>query len=61
MSRIFQYLREVKNELFKVVWPSRRDTVKMTFIVIVFSALVAVFLSVVDFGLARLIGIFFTR
>lgn len=61
MLNVFQYLREVKTELVKVVWPSRRDTVKMTLIVIIFSLFVAVFLGAVDYGLNELIGLIFTR
>jgi len=53
MSKIFQYLKEVKNELVKVVWPSRRDTVKMTLIVIVFSLMVSLFLGAIDYGLTK--------
>lgn len=55
MSRIFQYLKEVRNELFKVIWPSRTSTLKMTVTVIVFSVLVALFLGLVDFGLIKLV------
>lgn len=55
MNRLIQYLREVKTELIKVVWPSRKDTIKMTLIVIVFSALVAAFLGSVDYGLNKLV------
>ena len=55
MNRVFQYLREVKTELFKVVWPSRKETLRLTFIVIVFSVLVSIFLGAVDFGLSELL------
>lgn len=44
-------------ELGKVVWPTRREALKVTGIVVLFSAIVAVFLGVVDFGLAKLIGL----
>lgn len=53
MTKIFQYLKEVKNELVKVVWPSRRETIKITVIVIVFSLLVSLFLGAVDYGLTK--------
>lgn len=61
MSKVLQYLKEVKNELVKVVWPSRRDTVKMTIIVIVFSVMVSVFLGAVDYGLSKLLEQVLTR
>lgn len=55
MSKILQFLKEVKNELLKVVWPSRRDTIKMTIIVVVFSVAVAIFLGAVDYGLTKIL------
>lgn len=61
MNKIFQYLREVKNEMRKVVWPSRKETVKMTLIVILFSLLVSFFLGAVDLGLIKLIEMSFKK
>ncbi|MDP2932784.1 MAG: preprotein translocase subunit SecE [bacterium] len=55
MNKIIQYLREVKNEMRKVIWPSRKETIKMTVIVILFSLLVSFFLGAVDLGLIKLI------
>ncbi len=51
--KIFQFLVEVKNELFKVVWPSRKETLKYTITVIVFSIAVALILGAADYGLLR--------
>ena len=56
MGRIIQFLKEVRVELAKVVWPSRRDALKITGIVVLFSVFVAVFLGLVDLGLAKLMG-----
>ncbi|OGE76699.1 MAG: preprotein translocase subunit SecE [Candidatus Doudnabacteria bacterium RIFCSPHIGHO2_02_FULL_48_21] len=61
MGRIVQFFREVKLELGKVVWPSRREAFKMTGIVALFCAIVAVFLGLIDFGLAKLIGFLVNR
>ena len=58
MFRIIQFLREVRVELSKVVWPSRREALKLTGVVILFSLIVAVYLGLVDFGLNRLLGFF---
>ncbi|OGE80233.1 MAG: preprotein translocase subunit SecE [Candidatus Doudnabacteria bacterium RIFCSPHIGHO2_01_FULL_43_23] len=57
MNKIFQYLREVKTELFKVVWPTLKETSRLTLIVIVFSVLVALFLGGVDFGLTKVLEV----
>jgi preprotein translocase subunit SecE len=61
MSKIIQFLKEVKNEMSKVVWPSRRETVKMTVIVVVFSVVVALFLGAVDYGLTQVLKIILSR
>ena len=45
---IFNFLKEVKMEAKKVNWPTRQRTVNDTLLVIVFSVVVAVFLSVFD-------------
>ncbi len=57
MARIVQFFREVRVELGKVVWPTRREALKITGIVILFCAVVAIFLGSIDFGLAKLIGL----
>jgi preprotein translocase subunit SecE len=57
MGRIIQFLKDVKVELTKVVWPTRREAVKATLVVILFSLFVAVFLGIVDFGLNRFLGL----
>lgn len=57
MSRIIRFFKEVWVELGKVVWPSRRDALRITGVVILFSVFVALFLGLVDFGLTRLIAL----
>jgi len=46
---MFQFFTEVKNELAKVVWPTRNETVKYTLTVIVFSVIVAAILGAFDY------------
>ena len=43
-----QFVREVRQELDKVTWPSRRELVATTLSVLAMSALAAVFFLVVD-------------
>ena len=49
------YLREVVFELKKVVWPSRKETLGSTAVVLVIVGLSAVFLGIVDLVLSRLV------
>ncbi len=53
MSKIFNFFREVKAEMFKVVWPSRKDTIRYTVSVVIFSLVVSLILGAADFGLLR--------
>ncbi len=49
-----KFLGEVKTELGKVIWPSRRETVKYTITVIAFSLVVAFILGAADYLLLKL-------
>jgi preprotein translocase subunit SecE len=55
-ERSVQFLREVKTELKKVTWPSRRQTMSSTGVVLVLVLIVSLFLGFVDFLLARLVN-----
>ncbi len=52
---MFQFLTQVKNELSKVVWPTRAETIRYTFTVIIFSLVVAAILGAFDFLLLTVI------
>ncbi len=49
------YLREVVFELRKVIWPSRKETIGSTGVVLVIVGLAAAFLGLVDLVLSRLV------
>jgi preprotein translocase subunit SecE len=53
-----QFFREVRVELKKVTWPSRKETIASTSVVLITVILIAFFLGIVDLGLSRLIKIF---
>jgi preprotein translocase subunit SecE len=50
-----QFLREVKIELKKVTWPSRKETLASTAVVIILVIIISSFLGLVDMGLSSLI------
>ncbi|MDY6952219.1 MAG: preprotein translocase subunit SecE [Thermodesulfobacteriota bacterium] len=54
-ERTTQFLREVKIELKKVTWPSKKETIASTAVVIILVIIVSAFLGIVDFGLSSLI------
>ncbi|MEE8481040.1 MAG: preprotein translocase subunit SecE [Desulfobacterales bacterium] len=57
LDKILQFLREVKVELKKVTWPSRKQTIGSTVVVIVLVIVVSLFLGIVDIGLSSLIRV----
>lgn len=58
---MFQFFSEVKNELAKVVWPTRAETFKYTLTVILFSIVVSVILGAFDYGLLRLFEVLVSK
>jgi len=48
MRRLISYISESKQELKRVNWPTRQETIRLTLIVIGVSLAVAVFLGVLD-------------
>lgn len=57
LDKIVQFLREVKVELKKVTWPSRKQTIGSTVVVIILVLIVSLFLGVVDIGLSNLVRV----
>jgi preprotein translocase subunit SecE len=57
LTAALQFLREVKIELKKVTWPTRKQTIGSTAVVIVLVIIIALFLGIVDVGLSTLIRV----
>jgi preprotein translocase subunit SecE len=55
-----EFLKEVKVELKKVTWPTRKQTTGTTIVVIIFVFVVAAFLGVFDLGLSKLVQVVLT-
>lgn len=56
-----QYVRASRAELLKVSWPSRRDTVRYSALVIAVSVIVAIFFGLLDLGLGKIVQLVVTR
>jgi preprotein translocase subunit SecE len=54
VQKSIQFLREVRIELKKVTWPSRKQTMGSTVVVIILVMIISFFLGLVDFGLGHL-------
>jgi preprotein translocase subunit SecE len=50
-----QFLVEAAQELRKVIWPNRKETLGTTGVVLILVIIIAIFLGMVDFSLSRLV------
>ena len=57
MTNPFQFIQQVRAEVSKVVWPTRREVLLTTGMVFVMAALTALFFSVVDLGIRSALGL----
>ena len=54
MQKVKIFLESIKIELSKVTWPTRKETIATTTVVVVIIFLISVFLGVCDLVLAKL-------
>jgi len=45
---MFNFVKEVRNELTKVVWPTRNHTIRLTLIIIAISVVAGLYLGGLD-------------
>ncbi len=60
IQKAIEFFREVKVELKKVTWPTKKQTTGTTVVVIVFVFVVAAFLGLFDLGLSKLVQVVLT-
>jgi len=54
---LISYLKETKGELSHVNWPTRRQSVIFSIVVIIISILTALFLGLFDFVFSRILNL----
>lgn len=57
LNAVLDYLRSSKAELEKVAWPSRRDTLRYSALVLGASVMIAAFFAALDIGLNRVVEV----
>lgn len=58
VTSFVQYLKDSKAELKRVNWPTKKQVVQYTTVIIAISVAVAIFLGVLDVGLGKLLNAF---
>jgi len=54
MAKIFQFFKESRAELKKVVWPTKADVLSSIKVVIISTIIVAILLGLLDLGFTEL-------
>ncbi len=61
MKNFLSYLKNVRGELAHVVWPKPKQAVIHTLLILAISAVVAVFIGILDYLFTSLIGMIIAR
>lgn len=56
-QRIFTFFSEAKDELGRVVWPTKKETIDSTWRLLILVILAGIYLGLVDSILTRLLGL----
>jgi preprotein translocase subunit SecE len=57
MAKVFQFFKESRAELKKVVWPTKDDVISSIKVVIISTVIVALVLGLLDLGFTQLFRI----
>ncbi len=57
-SRVARFFKDLKGEIKRVVWPSKKQVINNTLVVIAFVIIAAIFIGLLDGGLAFLMDLF---
>jgi len=56
-----QFFKDTVAELRKATWPTRQETARLTYIVLIISGLVSAILAILDYGLTQTLTRFVIR
>ena len=60
LTRIGRYLRDLKSEIKKVVWPTKKTLIKNVTVVLLMCLIIGGFIWLIDFGLASLLNVIYS-
>ena len=60
VTKAIQFLSEVKSEVKRVTWPTKKEAMGGTAVVLVVVFIMALFLGLVDLLLSKIIGVIFS-
>jgi preprotein translocase subunit SecE len=60
VTKAIQFLSEVRSEVKRVTWPTKKEAIGGTAVVLVVVFIMALFLGLVDMLLSKIIGVIFS-
>ena len=54
-NRVLRWLKDLRGELKKVTWPSKKDLIRQSTVVVVFVLILTVLVGLIDTGLSALL------
>lgn len=54
------FIGDIQDELKKVTWPTRKDVIRLTLVVIIISLIIGFYVGIIDILLAKVLD-FFTK
>ena len=55
------FLKEVRNELGKITWPTRDEVIKLTIVVVFVSFIIGLYIGGLDLIMTKITGLFLTK
>ena len=59
LAKPVNFLNEVRSELGKVAWSTKKELMASTVLVITITAIMTIFIGIVDLGLSRFLSVVF--
>ena len=56
-----RFLKEVRSELKRVVWPTRQEAIRLTSVVVIVSTIVGIYIGTLDYIFAKIMGLLLGR
>ena len=56
MKKMLDFIKSVRREWFKIVWPSRDEVIRATIMIMVFSGIAALFFFAIDSVLGAIVN-----
>jgi len=57
-AKIAKFTAQVRTELIKVSWPTRKEVMTSSLVILTLTAFLAIFIGIIDLALSKIVSIF---